>query len=47
MPASLAILDKLCTKGRTLNYARNNADSQLIWHVNAGANKEPVEVLGL
>jgi len=35
MPASLAILCKLCTKGRTLTYARNNSDSQFIWHVNA------------
>jgi len=39
MPASLAILGKLCTTGRTLTYARNNSDSQFIWHVNAGSQQ--------
>jgi hypothetical protein len=32
-------LRKLCKKGRILTYARNNSDSQFIWHVNAGSQQ--------
>ena len=47
MRASLAILGKLCIKGRTLTYERNNSDSQFIWHVNAGSQQRTCGGVGI